>query len=67
MNGILNYSFLKIEIKGLYELTILMNIRYYLKTNEYSRIFAMIHSNLGLHELSYVSLHPKNNCPEQVF
>ena len=37
MSGILNYSFLKIEIKGLYELTILMNIRYYLKTNEYSR------------------------------
>ena len=30
-------------------------------------VFAMIHSNLGLHELSFVSLHPKNNCPEQVF
>ena len=47
MNGILNYSFLKIEIKGLYELTILMNIRYYLKTNEYSRSICNDPQQLG--------------------
>ena len=36
MNGILNYSFLKVEIKGLYELTVLMNIRYCLGASGYS-------------------------------
>ena len=41
MNGIFQYhtqnNFLKLEIKGLYKLTILMNIRYKLQRNEYSR------------------------------
>ena len=30
-------------------------------------VFAIIHGNLGSHELSYISLHPKKNCPEQIF
>ena len=30
-------------------------------------VFATIDGNLVLDELSYVSLHPKNNFPEQMF
>ena len=70
MNGIFkydtHYSFLKMEIKGLYELIILMNIRYNLQTMSIQEVSAMIYGNLGLHELSYVSFYPKNNCPEQI-
>ena len=65
MNGIFQYhthnNFLKVGMKGLYKLTILMNIRYKLKRMSIQEIFAMMNGNLGLHELSHVSLHPKNN------